>query len=294
MLSGARWSKCLTLMVKCRWVICIAISLSAALVYDHFRNLRDTEPQQALKLTPATVIHILNPIFLKDPNALQLQDPAGKIDATSLYVDFINGRGKKYIGKTYRITGSIIEEYRLRVREEPESNYLYPMNNYRSMRDITPGIMLLPETKDVLARLSQSGISFPSDPSLPLPVPIEMDAVEYEREYAKLLQAIQPEFDSIRQRTWDHYRDYSLYSDDFSFRSHFGGVYCMFNVYRPGSFAKPKTKITALCRIYDYRKAGLAEIESDKLKKGLRRPTIRPTVIAVGCIELDYELSNRH
>jgi hypothetical protein len=68
----------------------------------------------------------------------------------------------------------------------------------------------------------------------------------------------------------------------------------MFNVYRPGSFAKPKTKITALCRIYDYRKAGLAEIESYKLKKGLRRATIRPTVIAVGCIELDYELSNRH
>ena len=281
-------------LFKYKWIVCVIVALISALVYDHFRTTQQAEPLPFSNVPLEKTIYITNPVVLRDPGALTPGEVAGKVDATTLYEEFRVSQTeaeKKYMGKTYLITGSIIEEYHLRIHERSENSY-DPMNHYRITQDISVGIMLLPETKTYIAQLSTAGFSFPNDPNLPLNIYVEMDTRKFEDEYARLIQVQQPE----SKQKLSPYLDYSLYSDDFSFRSQFGGVYCMFTHYRPGSFSKPKTKVKALCKIYEYRKGGLRDVEAYKLREDSELKNKRMSkaaVLAVGCVEIDYELGSR-
>jgi len=109
--------------------------------------------------------------------------------------------------------------------------------------------------------------------------------------YRDLLAVRDPKFAFDKPHEFTYWQ----YSDDDSFRSHVGGVYCMFA--RPHSTTPwvrdepTRKKITAECKIIDYKAGGVETIESYKLAyKEPARQRTKPRVLAAGCLEINYEV----
>ena len=272
------------------WVSCVAISLVSALTYDHYRNQVSQRSQSFVLPTKVLNILIRNPIDLQNPSESKLGHIEGHINATQLFEEFSENEKqatRKYVGKTYLIEGSILETFDLEVETVDNLSAWY-IESYSRTEHMTGGIMLLPETEGFRREI---GARTSGELTLPLPVNARMDAGAYEKLYERFLNANHPGFKPLGP----HRRLYHQYSDDFSFQSNFGGVYCMFskryslNRY---SVLPQRKKITTACKIREYRKGGIEEIEQYKLRDNApNKVKTKSRVIAIGCVEINYEVA---
>lgn len=242
---------------------------------------------------------MLNPIDLLHPGEtavgnIEQHDP---IKSSELFEAFRKNERTaraKYIGKTFLIEGTILETYDARV-DDIAAVWSWYMPH--GAQNITPGIMLSPNVTylgEGLRKELSGSSDFPlRDVRLPLNIRATVDVGAYEKLYAKSLKPDWTDADWFKA----HRRRFSLYSDDFSFLSHFGGVYCMFKTaylsYRYSN--EQKTSIVAQCKIRDFLPGGLEEIP--EYKRGFTTKTkipTKPRVVAVGCIEISFETTSRY
>ena len=288
-----------------RWLaIWLAISLVGAVVYDYYKN-KPAVPKNVPPSLPS--VSIRNPIELQNPSDTTLGDLAGSVSATELFEEFLKNQEvakKKYLGKTYLITGLILESFDLELPEAPSHRAGFELD---IEAHITAGIMLLPETPGFLSQFESVSLDeIRRRFHLPMRITAEMDPRGYENRYAKLLEVSDDNLH--RPHTWS----YDFYSDDFSFMSEYGGVYCMFQdgfqTSNPYGSQEEKKKVAVKCKIREYKHGGTEEIPEYKLislngrsRFDLPRPPrsensrsfsirkTKPTVIAVGCVGINYE-----
>lgn len=253
--------------LKYKLIIIIGLALFCALTYDYCRN--STEETATIKPTKMS----LKETEIRNKESIELGDVQGFIKATDLYEDFGKDAEKakqKYIGRTFLIEGRISEIFIL---------YNPPGLSFRAPGDNpVAGIMLFPETIKNYPNAPQYKIDFSFFPSL-----IFVDSDE-----SALIE--EKKFDR-----WENpYLDFSHYSEDFSYRSFFGGVYCMFSseyLYKE----QPKKSIEVKCKIKEYKKGEIEEIKkyyneyshNTENKRGTVES--QPRVIAVGCIEVGHK-----
>jgi energy-converting hydrogenase Eha subunit F len=271
-------------------LLLVVVGFMAALNYDQYRNKPKPAPKQFdfTGRTPRAFLRIRNPLELKNPATTKLGQIEKQVSATQLYEDFQHDEQKgrtEYLGKTYLIEGAVVELFDLETSNLRDE---FAMSRPPLLNEsVTVGMMLLPEIPKTLQTVGVENTASVH----PVSISAHFEPFVYEARYRDLLLARDPNFDLDKA----HEFVYWWYSDDVSFLSHVGGVYCMFA--RPHSTTPylrnepARKRITAECKIIDYKAGGVENIESYKV--GYKEPTKRrtkPRVLAAGCIEINYEL----
>ncbi len=276
---------------KAVWFLGVAIiAFVGAVIYDHYRIENKPPPVYVSNLREVSIV---NPADLTNPDQTRLGEITGSIDSSQLFEEFRKDEKKAretYIGKTYLITGRTAEIFEAEVSASPG---VWGPNPF-TMERVTPGIMLAPNIDYIINDLSiYRGITSLDELYLPRLISVQMDPEAYETRYAKELRKKEnwTDFDWFKP----HRRVFWHYSDDFSFRSYFGGVYCMFqDSYHAHYYGFPemKTWVAAKCKIIDYKQGGIEQIDLYKLRQA-KDPKVNtePRVIAIGCVETNYEMS---
>jgi len=272
------------------WAFWVAVSLIAALHYNQYRNrpvpVPPKKPRPSFTMQRGPELLIRNPWQLKDAAAMKLGEIAKQVSATEMFEDFRRDERKardEYVGKTCLIEGAVFERFELHPAEVEEVSVLRGPPDFGE--SVTVGLMLLPETPEMLQVVGVAN----TDGLQPVTVETPFKPREYINLYQDALKAADPSFDPAAS-----YVDvYSSYSDDFSFRSRTGGIYCMFaNPDHTVPYLKgesPRRRVTAECKIIAYKPGGSEKIDRYKLAaKESSTIATKPRVLAVGCKEINY------
>ena len=230
------------LFQKYKFILIIGAALFCALLYDYCSNAKERQTASIKSVTAGRIIEEINPIELENPIDVMLGKIEGTINATELFSEFSKNERKarvKFLGKTFRIKGQIIELFKIKhFSNYSGAPYFTSLGN---PSDLTAGIMLLAETQENINQLAQRGI----------------DSTE-NSQYLPYMRKV-GQFNTYSK----DFRDFSHYSDDFSYESEFEGIYCMFSELFDRNYEE-NTKVEIICKVRDYKKGGIEKIMPKK------------------------------